>query len=180
MKKLVENKMLYLRNIEPADANESYLSWINDSEVNNYTEARFKRSTLEDIREYVKTQIELVNSVFMAIVLAENDKHIGNIKLHRIDKQHKNAEVSLLIGNKSCWGKGFGSKAIALVTEYGFKQLNLNKLYAKCYENNFGSIKAFIKAGYQEEGRFKKQYLFNGKYIDGVQLGIINDQRGAN
>jgi len=50
----------------------------------------------------------------------------------------------------------------------------LHKLTAGAYENNIGSIKAFQKVGFGEEGRKKNHYFYQGKYIDSVLLAKIN------
>ena len=84
-------------------------------------------------------------------------KHIGNIKLGPINIHHNCAEIGLIIGDKDSWGKGLASRAISIVTQFGFNQLKLAKLSAGCYENNIGSKKAFEKSGYQVEGFLKNQ-----------------------
>jgi len=179
MKKLMQGKQIYLRKMQPEDANERYLSWINDPQVNQYTETRFDLSTLQNIKDYVDQQINSKDSVFLAMVLTDTGQHIGNIKIHRIDKTHKNAEISLLIGEKTSWGKGIGAEAISLITQYAFNDLKLNKLYAKCYSNNIGSIKAFEKAGYIREGCMRKQYCFGDVFVDGIILGMLRNETGG-
>lgn len=175
MKKgLIEDKNIYLRKVVLEDATETYRKWINDPEVVRYTESRFSTVTLGDIKNYIEKELKKADCVFMAIVLKEKNKHIGNIKVFNIDKIHKHATLSLIIGEKSYWGRGIATKAIKLMTLYAFNALNLHKLYAGAYVDNIGSIKAFKKSGYQEEGILKKHCFFEGKYTDVVSLGIIN------
>jgi [ribosomal protein S5]-alanine N-acetyltransferase len=100
--------------------------------------------------------------------LKETQTHIGNIKIGSINWQHRYGDVGLLIGDKNSWGKGIAAEAISLVTQYAFEELNLHKLTAGMYEQNIGSYKAFIKAGYQEVGRFKQHYFSHGEYVDGI------------
>lgn len=87
---------------------------------------------------------------------------------------HSYAEIGLLIGEKQCWGKGYGSEAIGLVLEYAFKNLNIHRLTAGAYANNLGSIKAFEKNGFIIEGTYRNHVLHNGVFVDCIRMGIIN------
>lgn len=173
----IQGEKIYLRPVNIQDANQDYCRWMNDPEVTRYTESRFSAHTLEDIKVYIERESESKDSIFLAIVLKENNRHIGNIKIHRIDKVHNHAEISLLIGEKSCWGQGIGAEAIRLTAGHAFNALNLHKVYAGCYANNIGSIKAFKKAGFKEEAIMKEHHIFEGQYVDGIQLALVNNIR---
>jgi RimJ/RimL family protein N-acetyltransferase len=172
-KAVIDGQKIYLRPVEAGDANQSYCRWMNDPEVTRYTESRFSTHTVESIKCYIEKEMQS-GSIFLAIVAKENDKHIGNIKIHRIDKQHKHGEMSLLIGDRDYWGMGVATEAIKLMTDYAFTGLGFHKLYASAYSVNPGSIKAFKKAGFKEEGIMKEQYFCEDGYVDAVLLGLIN------
>lgn len=167
---------IYLRNVDLSDVNENYHNWMNDKEVVQFLEARFSKNSPEDIRSFVIETNKNPDTVFLAICLKDSNLHIGNVKVHRIDRNHKSGEVSILIGEKKCWGKGYGAEAINLISEYVFSTLNLNKLTAECYANNLGSLNAFKKAGFKEEGIRKKQYFYNGSYVDSYMFGRIRQE----
>jgi len=172
-KAVIDGQKIYLRLVEAGDANQSYCRWMNDPEVTRYTESRFCTHTVEDIKCYIEKETQS-GSVFLAIIAKESNKHIGNIKIHRINKRHKHGEMSLLIGDKDYWGRGIATEAIKLMTDYAFTVLSFHKLYASVYSVNIGSIKAFKKAGFKEEGTMKEQYFCEGGYVDAVLLGRIN------
>ena len=48
---------------------------------------------------------------------------------------------------KRFWGKGFGTEAAKAVLDYGFEQLNIDKIVAKAMEQNAGSIEIMKKIG---------------------------------
>jgi RimJ/RimL family protein N-acetyltransferase len=112
----------------------------------------------------------------MAIILKDQDRHIGNIKIHRIDWFNRCAELSLVIGEKAFWGKGYGAEAIKLAVDYSFNTLNLHRISACVYANNLGSINAFKKADFVEEGRRKSCRFFKGAYVDEDLLGVIRPE----
>jgi [ribosomal protein S5]-alanine N-acetyltransferase len=172
----IDGERIILRDVKTSDVNQDYCNWMNDPEVNQYLETRHSVQTLDSIMEYVKRLEGNKDEIFFAICLKEDGKHIGNIKIGPINHIHKYADVSLVIGDKNQWGKGFATEAIKLITNYAFQVLNLNKLRAGCYEQNEGSKKAFEKAGYTVEAIFKNQYLYKGKYINSFSLVRFNNK----
>jgi ribosomal-protein-alanine N-acetyltransferase len=170
----IQGSRLYLREVRISDVNEAYYRWMNDPAVTRYLESRFHPNSLEQLRDYVQQKLHDSNSLFLAIVLIEGDRHIGNIKLGEINWIHRFGDVGLLIGERECWGKGYATEAIGLITRFAFTSLNLHRLTAGCYASNPGSARAFLCNGWQEEGRRRSQYFCEGRYDDAILLGITN------
>ncbi len=81
------------------------------------------------------------------------------------DIYSNSAEIGYWIG-ESFWGKGIATKAIELITNYGFEDLNLIRIYAGVFEFNIASMKALENNGYKTEGVFKKAVFKNNKVLD--------------
>lgn len=169
----LEGKRIYLREVRPSDVNERYYRWMNDPEITRFLESRFAPNAIENLRDYVAGKLGDRDNIFLAIVLKEEDRHIGNIKLGPIQWIHRLADIGLLIGEKDYWGKGYATEAIQLVSDYAFNVLNLHKVAAGCYGPNEGSARAFQKAGFVVEGVRKEQFYTNGSYVDDILLGLI-------
>lgn len=169
----LEGKRIYLREVRPCDVNDDYYRWLNDPEVGRYLETRFKPNSPDRIAAYVREVEEKSDQVFMAIIVKRGKQHIGNIKIGPINWYHRLSDVSILIGEKDYWGKGYGTEAIQLIVGYAFNVLNLHKLSAGAYAGNIGSIRAFEKANFLREGLRKKHRFQEGAYVDEVLLGIV-------
>ncbi len=156
-----------LKLLTPEDVTPEYLKWLSDPDINQYLESRWDSYTLEDLRSYVRSVNSSKNNFLFGIFL-QDDKHIGNVKIGSINWIHRCADIGIIIGDKSCWGKGYGTKAIQLATEYAFTELNLNHIMAGIYACNVASYKAFLKAGYREVGRFTKRRFYKGGYVDEI------------
>ncbi|MFH1877230.1 MAG: GNAT family protein [Candidatus Omnitrophota bacterium] len=176
LKHFIEGANIYLRDVSLGDVNDVYLGWMNDPEVTRYLEARFSEHTLESIRDYVEKMASKEDEVFLAICEKDSRKHIGNIKLGPIERNHKFAYISLVIGDKAFWGKGIASEAIGLMVKIAFDKYDLNKLLAGCYACNRGSARAFEKNGFKVEGVEKRRWLSGGEYVDGITLGLVRDE----
>lgn len=171
--KIIRSKTIYLREISIEDAKDPYLSWLNDSEINMYLESRFSDWSKENLYSYIKELSSNDNEILFAICSVETDIHIGNIKIGPINWNHKFADIGIIVGDKSQWGKGIAAEAIKSICHFGFDELKLNKLTAGCYEINIGSMKAFNKVGFSEEGRLKKKFISDEGYQDHVLLGLL-------
>lgn len=168
----IETRRLQLRPLGEADATGEYLDWLNDPEVNRYLETRHASHSLESIRAFIRaTNADPAQHLF-GITLRSSGRHIGNIKLGPVRREHRLADIGLMIGVRAAWGKGYAAEAIAAVTDFSFAELGLMKLSAGAYAPNRGSVAAFLKAGWREEGLRLGHYLLDGEPCDVVELGI--------
>lgn len=170
----IDGKRIFLRLICEDDATKEYLNWLKSKEVTQFLESRLLDYNMSSLKNYIKKTISDPAVIFLAIVVKENNKNIGTVKLAPINWYHKFSEIGIMIGDKNSWGKGYASETLKILSNFAFKKLKLHKLTAGAYENNVGSIRAFIKAGFIEEGRRKKQFLHKGNYVDHVLLAKFN------
>jgi len=171
----LQGELIYLREVRPSDVNEAYYSWMNDPEITRYLESRFFPNDMESLEDYVSKRQKDPNDIFLAIVLKDTDRHVGNIKLGPINWIHRLADVGVLIGDKDSWGKGYATEAIGLVARMAFHNLNLHKLTAGYYADNKGSERAFLKNGFLIEGKRRAHRFSNGVYVDTVILGLLRE-----
>ena len=148
IKEHLDGRTICLRCIEETDCTDEYLRWLEDPEVNQYLETRWSEQSMDSIKSFVRQIRESEDSILFAIIEKETKKHIGNIKIGPINKNHQFAMISYFIGNREYWGKGIASEAIGLVTRFGFENLGLHKLLAGYYASNIGSGKALENNGY--------------------------------
>ncbi len=168
---VLEGKRIRLRPLVAADVGPEYVGWLNDPEINRFLESRHRKSSQRSVRAFIAKMTASDSDYLFAICLRRGDRHIGNIRLGPIRSEHRLAELSLYIGEREAWGKGYGGETVALVTRHAFEDLGLNKAMGRMYAANKASIRAFFRAGYREEGRLREHYLFDGKPMDVVVMG---------
>jgi ribosomal-protein-alanine N-acetyltransferase len=165
---------LYLRPLEVSDITREYIHALNDPEVVRLTEARHRKWTRENVRQYVlDSNVEGVSRLF-GIFLKKSGKHIGNVRLFNFSEKHRRAELGIMLFDKSQWSKGYGTEAIVSVTDYAFNELKLHKICADYYAFNTASARMFRKAGFENEGVFKDHFWLDGEYIDSVRIAKFN------
>lgn len=100
----------------------------------------------------------------------------GAIGIHPLtDIQQKNAELGYWLG-EPFWGKGIITKAIIQMVDYGFKNFDLTRIFARPFGTNIASQRALEKAGFILEGRFEKTFFKNGEYIDELIYAVRRKQ----
>ncbi len=175
MDSCIRGKNIYLKRLTKFDVTDRYVAWLNDSEINQYLESRFVLHNLEETKKFVESVTNDYNYLF-GIFTNDSNEHIGNIKVGGINDKHSYADLGFIIGEKKYWGKGIATEAIRLATDFAFNTLKLHKVFGGVYAPNIGSIKAFEKNGFIQEGCRKAMYRLNGKFVDGYIYGKINEK----
>jgi ribosomal-protein-alanine N-acetyltransferase len=172
----VDEGRIYLRPLTEDDVGEIYVAWLNDPLVNRFLETRHRKQDMAAVAEFVRAVNARPGEHLFAICLKESGKHIGNIKVGPVKPNHALADVSLFIGDRDCWGKGYATEAIRAISRHAIRELGIAKLNATAYSLNQGSIRAFLKVGYRHEGTRRKHYMLNGEPADLTELGMCADE----
>ena len=165
------NKNCSLRILNPSDVSRDYILWMNDYEVVKFTEQSEILHSKSSIKKFVKEKLDSKSELLFGIFYKE--KHIGNIKLGPVEWNNLSSDISYIIGVKELWGKGIATSSINAVSNFANKILNLKKLYAGYYENNFGSARALEKCGFKIEYIKKKDILFEGLRKDKIRVSLV-------
>ena len=169
----IEAERLFLRELEASDCSADYIAWLADPEVNRFLETRHRKQDEASIVAFIDTVRSRDDEFLFGIFVRDGDRHIGNIKVGPIHPIHRRADVSLFIGDRGSWGRGYASEAIAALSRHAFEALGVEKLNAGMHAANAGSFRAFLKAGYREEGRRRSQALLDGVRCDVIEVGLL-------
>jgi RimJ/RimL family protein N-acetyltransferase len=167
---------IYLRSLEEADAEGPYTTWFNDEEVCFGNSHHVFPYTFETALGYIRHSHETRNSLILAIILSEDDRHIGNIALQDIHPTYHTADFSILIGDKSVWGEGVGKEAGRLICDHGFRSMNLHRIACGTFENNLAMQRLAVYLGMVKEGVRRKAAFKNGRYLDIIEYGVLRDE----
>jgi len=66
--------------------------------------------------------------------------------------------------------------AIGLISRYAVRTLRLRKLAAGVYAPNVGSARAFVRAGYRQEGLRRRHLTLDGRPVDLLEFGLCADE----
>lgn len=169
---------VYLRRVEKSDLdpNGRYFQWLNDSEVTQYMFQGTFPNSLENMIAYYEQSIGSQNQVNFAIIAKEGNVHVGNIGLNSIEWVHRTAELGLLVGDKSYWGKGVALDAVELLAGYAFDKLNLRKLWGGTQDRNVPVVVLFKKMGWTQEGRQREHVIRDDSPRDILLFGLLREE----
>jgi ribosomal-protein-alanine N-acetyltransferase len=92
-----------------------------------------------------------------------HDQLCGVISLvKQQDVYRLSAEIGYWIG-EPFWNKGIATKAVKLITAYGFNELKLIRIFTGIFEYNTGSMRVLEKCGYTKDCIFEKAIIKNGQ-----------------
>ena len=126
------------------------------------------------IHEVVDKGFENETDFVFAIRNKENGLIMGLIGIHHWDKANQKAEIGYWLG-KEFWNKGYVTEAMAEVLAFGFKVLNLNKMFANFFPHNPASGRVMEKSGMKQEAVLRQEIYKNGKFLDFVRYSILKE-----
>ena len=96
-----------------------------------------------------------------------------SISLKDINWINRSAELGIFIGDKEFRGKGYGTEAIQLLLDYGFRYLNLNSVTLALLGVNERAYNCYLKCGFKYSGRDRNAIFLNGCYYDKIHMDIL-------
>jgi RimJ/RimL family protein N-acetyltransferase len=170
----IVGERIYLRPLEPAQDNHLYSTWMNDEEIRQY----FSIYPTSDTRG--KERLELLykdgKHIIFGVALKGDNQLIGLVGLKDINYVNQSAEFYVIIGDRTIQGRGYGTEATKLMFQYGFMELNLNRVQTQDMEGNIGGWRADEKAGMKYEGTLRQVILRFGKYHDVRVYSILRSE----
>jgi len=169
-----------LRAIEKQDL-PYYVKWLNDPEVRQGLSMIMPISLVDEEEWFASLQQKSPFERPLAIEIQPEptiDKwvFVGNCGLFSIDWTNRVAEAGIHIGEKSCWSQGFGTETMQLILKHGFESLNLNRIWLRVFETNQRAIRAYEKAGFIQEGKFRQAQYLEGNYVDVIIMSVLRSE----
>ncbi|HUH03475.1 MAG TPA: GNAT family protein [Kofleriaceae bacterium] len=168
--------LVRLRPVGEADVDD-ILGWVNDREiVGNLASFSGTPFSREDEVAYVRAMMASnVDRVF-SVLAADDGRYVGQIGIHQIFWRSRVGRLSLVIGSKDEWGKGFGSAAIARILDLAFGHEELHKIWLMVFRTNERSRRTYERAGFTVEGTLREEYFHDGAWHDMVRMSMLSHE----
>ena len=176
---LYVGKLVRLTSFEPDEAAEAFSRWSRESEFMRLQDSSMAVPwSTPWVRRWMDRDLEKdgFNSIEFAIRTLDGDRFIGSIGLADISLNNRDAYVGIGIGERSYWGKGFGTDAMQIILRYAFNELNLHRVTLNVFEYNPRAIRSYEKAGFSHEGRMRNFLNRDGRRWDLIYMGILREE----
>lgn len=151
---------------------EGYVAWLNDKELTQFSQQRFRQHTLDSCRNYMKSFVDSPHYFWAIVARDEELGHIGNINAY-VDKNHQVADVGIIIGERRAHGTGMATEAWSAVCRFLLNDANIRKVTAGTLSCNLPMLRIMEKTGMVDDGRRTKQQLCHGVAVDVVHMAIF-------
>ena len=162
----LETERLILRRIKCSDAYDMY-DYSCRSDVTEYL-LWSPHPSLEYTKAYVTSlQSQYRKGCFYdwAIILRDENKMIGTVGYTEINAYNNSAELGYVI-NPHFWRRGIATEAVRALIEFGFNELNFNRIYARYMVGNDNSRRVMEKCGMSFEGIHRSLLFVKNEYRD--------------
>ncbi len=175
---MIQGKEVFLRALEREDLKLLH-EMQNDEEVMQWARSRPDHMvTMEALEKEYEDELKGENVLrkTFAIVHRKSGRVIGWASLRWWRPFHTTADFGIAIGDKGFRGKGIGTEVTRLLTELAFEQYNIHKVELFTRPDNQAMIRSAEKSGFRVEGKIRETVYFNGKYHDGVLMGVLREE----
>jgi ribosomal-protein-alanine N-acetyltransferase len=167
-----------LRRIEPEDLPELYHQK-NDPAVAAMLGGFTTGYSMTDLKHWVEYHRTRSDEVLLAIAEAETNRCVGHVGLYNIDYRIRMAEFAIMLGNPTTWNKGLGRACTNFMLNYGFRDLNLNRIYLTVLATNERAMRLYHSLGFRDEGRMRQAQYKDGQYIDVFMMSLLRSEFSA-
>jgi [ribosomal protein S5]-alanine N-acetyltransferase len=101
---------------------------------------------------------------------------IGNCGFHTWNPQHHRAEIGYAMNSDEFKNKGFMKETLEKIIEFGFQDMDLNRIEALISENNIPSRKLLDYFGFTKEGVMRGHYLVGEVFEDSVSYSLLKSE----
>lgn len=150
--------------------------WLNDFQVSILSGDPVRSITMESLQAELERDNKEQNQRWVDFTIYEKAtmRPIGGAGLREIRWPAATATYGIIIGEKECWNKGYGTETTRLILDYGFTVLGLHNIMLTTYAYNLGAIRAYTKAGFREMGRRREAHIWGGRRYDEVAMDCLS------
>lgn len=134
-----------LRPISEDDVTQRYLDWFSGRSASQISR---HPGSLDVLRAYVRERINRPDILFLAIRLADEGLHIGNLKFEPIDRELNGAILGIFVGDETWQGKGVATETIRAAADWLHERLGLRHLWLGVADDNHAARQAYEKLGF--------------------------------
>jgi RimJ/RimL family protein N-acetyltransferase len=106
------------------------------------------------------------------VTTRDDDGVIGTCTLFRIDPRHRHAEIGYALRSDH-WGRGIAGEAVALVLDWAFRRLDLQRVEADIDPRNDGSRQLLARLGFSSEGVMRQRFFVGDEATDSEIFGLL-------
>jgi RimJ/RimL family protein N-acetyltransferase len=155
---------------------EAFRRWYGDPEVARLTRYQDGPMRPDEIDRFFTARVIGLDSLTLAVHVRTTNRLIGSCAFSQLDGDNGTGLYHITIGEKDCWGQGYGTEATRLMLDHAFGALGLHRVGLTVFEFNERAIRSYRKVGFTPEGRAREAIWRDGRYWDEVAMSILEPE----
>lgn len=147
--------------------------WSRDLELLRWSGGTATDLTISEFREHLRGErlYGPSNRRMFLVFTADTRELIGRLGVFAIDWNTRQAELGVVIGEQSYWGRGYGRDAMRTLLRHLFSSSSLNSIYLYTFAENIRAQRAFTAVGFRVTERARRFTPDVGEF-DSVRMEI--------
>lgn len=163
--------------LDPEADAEAFARWSRDSEyLRLFDSIPARPESARQLARNLEAWLAPEATFLFTIRTLADDRLIGLIEIEGIRWPHGEGGLSIGLGEREYWGRGYGAEALRLILRFAFGELNLHRVSLDVFEYNPRAIRAYEKAGFVVEGRARQYLHRDGRRWDLIYMGILREE----
>jgi RimJ/RimL family protein N-acetyltransferase len=154
----------------------AFRRWYADPEIARLTRYQDGPMRRDEIDRFFQIRAVGTQSLAMAIHIRESGRLIGSCAFSAMDPDNGAAMFHITLGEKDCWGRGYGSEATELMLDHAFGTLGLHRVALAVFSFNERAIRSYRKVGFVVEGRSRQAIFRDGRFWDELHMSVLADE----
>jgi UDP-4-amino-4,6-dideoxy-N-acetyl-beta-L-altrosamine N-acetyltransferase len=149
--------------------------WISNRELRLYNSAFLPISDAEHNNWFEEKLLQSKDKNSFFFIIEYKSAPIGSCQLSNVNWVYRSAELQIRIGDVDLHGCGYGTQAVRALVEFGFNDLNLNRIHLQVFETNSRAIHVYEKVGFSIEGVAKQGAYIDGQFADVCNMALLRE-----
>lgn len=170
---MIKGNSVGLTAIEKSDL-ETLRNWRNNPEFRKYFREYRELNTVQQEIWFEQKVLNDPSTIMFSIRKIPDSDLIGCCGLAYINWVHRHADLSLYIGLDDSYidKKGYAHESCALLFQYGFDQLGLNKIWTEIYEFDYQKKELYEQLGLKVDGVLRENYFYDGRWWNSLIYSV--------
>jgi RimJ/RimL family protein N-acetyltransferase len=171
---LLCGELVRLEALDPAAHAAYFARWSADSEYERLLDSdpTRPRSAAQTKAELEKL-LEGTDDYLFLVRALEGDVPIGMVELDDIAWARGDAWVGIGLGERTYWGKGYGTDALRILLRFAFDELNLHRVTLNVFSYNTRALRTYAGLGFTVEGTVREALMREGRRWDLIFMGLL-------
>jgi RimJ/RimL family protein N-acetyltransferase len=156
----------------------THFRWNNDPELNRLdSEVPFEKESFGAFKQRFERLCDHPTETHYAFEIHSilDNMLIGVAALYRVSPAHQHGCISLTIGDRAYWGRGYGRRAMNLLLSLCFADIGLHRVAAETFEFNDAWTRLVKGAGFSYEGTAADYLYRDGQFWDKEHYALLED-----